>query len=398
MVTTIDPENRPFVSEASVSVEIETEGMTLNIGPQHPSTHGVLRLVAKVEGEQIFNVEPVLGYMHRGYEKLAEVRTYPQVTTLVNRIDWVSGFANEIPFMAATEELMEIEVPQRALYIRLILTEMARICSHFVFNGAYPLEIGALTPLFYAMEDRERVLDLIESVTGGRFHPNFNRIGGIKPAAGAGPTTKKDIQDLPIGFYKETQLAMEKILAAADKFEDLVGGNEVFRARTKGVGVLPYDIASSYGVSGPILRASGVKFDLRSTTDYLPYKDLDFEIPIGENGDCYDRWYVRLQEIRESAKLVLQAIDAIPTGPLQTKVPKVIKVPKGEAYVRAENPKGEMGYYVISEGGLGPYRLKIRTASFSNISVLPWILEGVLIPDLLAIMGSFDFGLGDFDR
>ena len=161
MVTTIDPENRPFVSEASVSVEIETEGMTLNIGPQHPSTHGVLRLVAKVEGEQIFNVEPVLGYMHRGYEKLAEVRTYPQVTTLVNRIDWVSGFANEIPFMAATEELMEIEVPQRALYIRLILTEMARICSHFVFNGAYPLEIGALTPLFYAMEDRERVLDLI---------------------------------------------------------------------------------------------------------------------------------------------------------------------------------------------------------------------------------------------
>jgi NADH-quinone oxidoreductase subunit D len=398
MVTTIDPENRPFVSEASVSVEIETEGMTLNIGPQHPSTHGVLRLVAKVEGEQIFNVEPVLGYMHRGYEKLAEVRTYPQVTTLVNRIDWVSGFANEIPFMAATEELMEIEVPQRALYIRLILTEMARICSHFVFNGAYPLEIGALTPLFYAMEDRERVLDLIESVTGGRFHPNFNRIGGIKPAAGAGPTTKKDIQDLPIGFYKETQLAMEKILAAADKFEDLVGGNEVFRARTKGVGVLPYDIASSYGVSGPILRASGVKFDLRSTTDYLPYKDLDFEIPIGENGDCYDRWYVRLQEIRESAKLVLQAIDAIPTGPLQTKVPKVIKVPKGEAYVRAENPKGEMGYYVISEGGLGPYRLKIRTASFSNISVLPWILEGVLIPDLLAIMGSFDFVLGDVDR
>tara|TARA_B100001123_G_C15188481_1_gene978289 strand:+ start:142 stop:1338 length:1197 start_codon:yes stop_codon:yes gene_type:complete len=398
MVTTIDPENRPFVSEASVSVEIETEGMTLNIGPQHPSTHGVLRLVAKVEGEQIFNVEPVLGYMHRGYEKLAEVRTYPQVTTLVNRIDWVSGFANEIPFMAATEELMEIEVPQRALYIRLILTEMARICSHFVFNGAYPLEIGALTPLFYAMEDRERVLDLIESVTGGRFHPNFNRIGGVKPAAGAGPTTKKDIQDLPIGFYKETQLAMEKILAAADKFEDLVGGNEVFRARTIGVGVLPYDIASSYGVSGPILRASGVKFDLRSTTDYLPYKDLDFEIPIGENGDCYDRWYVRLQEIRESAKLVLQAIDAIPSGPLQTKVPKVIKVPKGEAYVRAENPKGEMGYYVISEGGLGPYRLKIRTASFSNISVLPWILEGVLIPDLLAIMGSFDFVLGDVDR
>ena len=398
MTTTIDPENLPFVSETSVSVEIETEGMILNIGPQHPSTHGVLRLVAKVDGEKISNVEPVLGYMHRGYEKLAEVRTYPQITTLVNRIDWVSGFCNEIPFIAATEKLMEVEVPERAKYIRLMLTEMARIASHFVFNGANPLEIGALTPLFYAMEDRERVLDLIESVTGGRFHPNFNRIGGVKPAAAAGPTTKKDIQDLPAGFYKETRDAMETILLACDKFEDLVGGNEVFVARTKGVGVLPPEVATAYGVSGPILRASGVKFDLRTTTDYLPYKDFDYDIPIGENGDCFDRWFVRLQEIRESAKIVLQVIDSIPSGPLQAKVPKIIKVPAGECYVRAENPKGEMGYHLISEGGLGPYRLKIRTASFSNISVLPWILEGVLIPDLLAIMGSFDFVLGDVDR
>ena len=398
MTTTIDPENLPFVSETSVSVEIETEGMILNIGPQHPSTHGVLRLVAKVDGEKISNVEPVLGYMHRGYEKLAEVRTYPQITTLVNRIDWVSGFCNEIPFIAATEKLMEVEVPERAKYIRLMLTEMARIASHFVFNGAYPLEIGALTPLFYAMEDRERVLDLIESVTGGRFHPNFNRIGGVKPAAGAGPATKKDIQDLPAGFYKETRDAMETILLACDKFEDLVGGNEVFVARTKGVGVLPPEVATAYGVSGPILRASGVKFDLRTTTDYLPYKDFDYDIPLGENGDCFDRWFVRLQEIRESAKIVLQAIDSVPSGPLQAKVPKIIKVPAGECYVRAENPKGEMGYHLISEGGLGPYRLKIRTASFSNISVLPWILEGVLIPDLLAIMGSFDFVLGDVDR
>ena len=191
---------------------------------------------------------------------------------------------------------------------------------------------------------------------------------------------------------------METILKACDKFEDLVGGNEVFRARTKNIGVLPSEVASAYGVSGPILRASGVKFDLRSTTDYLPYKDFDYEIPTGENGDCYDRWFVRLQEIRESAKIVLQAIDSVPSGPLQAKVPKIIKVPEGECYVRAENPKGEMGYHLISEGGLGPYRLKIRTASFSHISVLPWLLEGVLIPDLLAIMGSFDFVLGDVDR
>ena len=398
MDTTIDPNNMPHVSDASVSVEIETEDMTLNIGPQHPSTHGVLRLVAKVDGEKISSVEPVLGYMHRGYEKLAEVRTYPQITTLVNRIDWVSGFANEIPFIAATEKLMEIEVPERAQHIRLILTEMARIASHFVFNGAYALEIGALSPMFLAMEDRERVLDLIESVTGGRFHPNFNRIGGVKPAAGAGPTTKKDIQDLPAGFYEETKIVMEKVLEAVERFENLVGGNEVFKARTQNVGIISKEMCEDYGVSGPILRASGVKFDLRRHTDFLPYDKFDFEIPVGENGDCYDRWYVRLIEMRESARIILQAIDSMPSGSLQAKVPKVIKVPKGQSYVRTENPKGEMGFHVISEGGLGPYRLKIRTPSFSNISILPELLEGQLLPDLIAIMGSLDFVLGDVDR
>ena len=398
MAQTMDPNNMPILSEASVSVEIETEDMTLNIGPQHPSTHGVLRLVAKINGEKISSVEPVLGYMHRGYEKLAEVRTYPQVTTLVNRIDWVSGFANEIPFIAGAEKLMEIEVPERAQYIRLILTEMARISSHFVFKGAFPLEIGALTPIFLAMEDRERVLDLLESVTGGRFHPNFNRIGGVKPAAGAGPTTKKDIQDLPAGFYHDTKVAMQKVLEAVDRFEDLIGGNEVFQIRTKNVGVLPKEVAEEYGVSGPILRASGVEFDLRKQSNYLPYDKFDFEIPIGENGDCFDRWAVRTSEMRESAKIILQAIEDMPSGPIQAKVPKVIKVPKGQTYVRAENPKGEMGYYIISEGGLGPYRLKIRTASFSNISILPIMLEGALLPDLIAIMGSLDFVLGDVDR
>ena len=398
MAQTMDPNNMPILSEASVSVEIETEDMTLNIGPQHPSTHGVLRLVAKINGEKISSVEPVLGYMHRGYEKLAEVRTYPQVTTLVNRIDWVSGFANEIPFIAGAEKLMEIEVPERAQYIRLILTEMARISSHFVFNGAFPLEIGALTPIFLAMEDRERVLDLLESVTGGRFHPNFNRIGGVNPAAGAGPTTKKDIQDLPAGFYHDTKVAMQKVLEAVDRFEDLIGGNEVFQLRTKNVGVLPKEVAEEYGVSGPILRASGVEFDLRKQSNYLPYDKFDFEIPIGENGDCFDRWAVRTSEMRESAKIILQAIEDMPSGPIQAKVPKVIKVPKGQTYVRAENPKGEMGYYIISEGGLGPYRLKIRTASFSNISILPIMLEGALLPDLIAIMGSLDFVLGDVDR
>lgn len=395
---TVDQDYVRHLAESQVSLELETEDMTLNIGPQHPSTHGVLRLVARVDGERCHDVKPVIGYMHRGYEKLSEVRTYPQITALVNRIDWVSGYANEVPFMAAAEKLMEIEVPERAQWIRLILTEMARISSHLVFMASYPLELGAATPLFFALRDRERVLDLIEGVTGGRFHPNFNRIGGVKPAAGAGPTQKRTPQDLPAGFFADTRNAMDQMLATVDEIETLVAGNEIILARTKGVGVLPPEVAAAYGVSGPNLRASGVNFDLRKVEDYLPYHQFDFDIPLGENGDCWDRWWVRLAEIRQSARIVQQAIDGIPSGPLQTKVPKVIKVPAGETYVRAENPKGEMGYYLVSDGGLGPYRLKIRSASFSNISMLPWILEGALIPDLVAIMGSLDFVLGDTDR
>ncbi|HDH26957.1 MAG TPA: NADH-quinone oxidoreductase subunit D 1 [Actinobacteria bacterium] len=386
------------VADAAVSLELETPGMTLNIGPQHPSTHGVLRLKARIDGERIVDVLPVLGYMHRGYEKLVEVRTYPQVIALLNRIDWVSGYANEIPFVVAAERLMEVEPPPRAQYIRLILTEMARIGSHFLFMASYPLELGAASPFFFAFRERERVLDLIESVTGGRFHPNFNRIGGVKPVAGAGVATKKIVQDLPKGFYAETREAMAKVLAVCDELYDLIVGNEILFGRTKGIGVMSVELAVAYGVSGPNLRASGVEFDLRRTEDYLPYDDFDFWVPTGEAGDCYDRYIMRLHEIRVSAKLILEAIEGIPEGPIIAKVPKVIKLPKGEIYMRAENPKGEMGYYLVSEGGTGPYRLKVRTASFSNISVLPELLEGVLVPDLIAIFGSFDFVLGDVDR
>jgi len=393
---TVDPRAMMHLADAAVSLELETPGMTLNIGPQHPSTHGVLRLRARIDGERIIDVQPVLGYMHRGYEKLVEVRTYPQVIALLNRIDWVAGYANEIPFVVAAERLMEVEPPPRAQYIRLILTEMARIGSHFLFMASYPLELGAASPFFFAFRERERVLDLLESVTGGRFHPNFNRIGGVKPAAGAGAATRKVVQDLPKGFYAETRQAMAKVLAVCDELYDLIVGNEILFGRTKGIGVMSVELAAAYGVSGPNLRASGVEFDLRKTEDYLPYDDFDFWVPTGEAGDCYDRYIMRLHEIRVSAKLILEAIEGIPEGPIIAKVPKVIKLPKGEIYMRAENPKGEMGYYLVSEGGTGPYRLKVRTASF--ISVLPELLEGVLVPDLIAIFGSFDFVLGDVDR
>lgn len=398
MSQTLDPRAAAHVSEVAVSVELQTPGMTINIGPQHPSTHGVLRLVAELDGERIVNVEPVIGYMHRGYEKLSEVRTYPQITALVNRIDWVSGFANEIPFIVAVERLMEIEVPERAQYIRLILTELARISNHLVFLSSYPLELGASTPLMHALREREHVLELIEGVTGGRFHPNFNRIGGVKPAAGGGSTQKKLAQDLPTGFLAETRAAMERVFSICDDLDTLVMGNEIFHARTKGVAIVPPDLALAYGVSGPNLRGSGVAFDLRKHENYLPYDKFDFDVAVGENGDCFDRYYVRHEEVRQAAHIVGQAIDDIPSGPLQAKVPRVIKVPKGETYVRAENPKGEMGYYVVSDGGRIPYRLKIRSASFSNLSILPWALKGLLVPDIIALLGSLDFVLGDVDR
>jgi NADH-quinone oxidoreductase subunit D len=355
-------------------------------------------LVATVDGENIAAVEPVIGYMHRGYEKLAEVRTYAQITTIVNRIDWVAGFSNEIPFILAVEQLAGIEPPERAQWIRLILTEMFRISSHLVFMGSYPLELGATTPLFFVMRERERVLDIIEAVTGGRFHPNFNRVGGIKPAAGGGSNQKKVSQDLPAGFFEQTRNAMKKVLDVCDELDELVTGNELVKARTVGVGVIPEDKAIEYGLSGPNLRASGVPYDLRKVEHILPYDELEFDVASAEGGDCNDRLNVRLEEIRQSARIVLQAIDKIPSGPLQAKVPRVLKVPKGQCYVRASNPKGEFAYYVVSEGGRIPYRLKIRSTSFSNLSILPWVLEGALIPDLVAIMGSLDFVLGDVDR
>lgn len=385
-------------SEVAVSVELETPGMTLNIGPQHPSTHGVLRLVAKISGERIHEIEPVIGYMHRGYEKLSEVRTYAQITALVNRIDWVAGFANEVPFILGVEKLVGVEAPERAQWIRLILTELARISSHLVFMCSFPLELGATTPLMHMLRDREHILELIEDVTGGRFHPNFNRVGGVKPAYGGGSKTKKQSMDLPAGFFKRTLKAMDLMDQTCEDIDTLVTGNELIRARTIGIGVIPAEKAIEYGMSGPNLRASGVAYDLRKVDNYLPYDQIDFDVVTRTGGDSFDRYLVRVGEIRESVKIIRQAVDLIPAGPLQAKVPRVLKVPEGQVYSRAENPKGEFGYYIVSEGGKMPYRLKIRSTSFSNLSILPWILVGQLIPDLVAIMGSLDFVLGDVDR
>jgi len=394
--TTESPANAPgfevdrdairHLADAQINVELDTGDMIINLGPQHPATHGTLRLVVRLDGERVLAADPVIGYMHRGYEKLTEFRTYPQITTLINRIDWLSSFANEVPFVDAAERLMGVEAPPRAAYIRTILTELSRIATFVLFLGEMGLQLGALTPAFYGFRDREHVLNLIEGATGGRFHPNFNRIGGLK-------------DDLPWGWIAETRSVMSKILTACDTFEDLVAGNEIFLSRTRGIGVIPGEIGAAYGVSGSNLRASGVDWDLRRDgRPYLAYPEIDFQVWTHPDGDSFSRYWVRLQETRESVRMVLQLLDGLPAGPVMAKVPRIIKVPEGEVWAETENPLGQMGYYVVSKGATGPFRVKIRSASFSNVSILPWLLKGVYVPDVVTILASLYFILGDIDR
>jgi len=382
----LDPQMLRQLAEAQVNVELDTGDMILNLGPQHPATHGTLRLVVRLDGERVIAADPVIGYMHRGYEKLTEYRTYPQITTLINRIDWLSSFANEVPFIAGAEMLMGIEAPPRAQYIRTILTELSRIATFLLFLGEMGLQVGAITPAFYGFRDREYVLNLIEAVTGGRFHPNFNRIGGLK-------------DDLPWGWNSDTRTTMRKVLESCDEFENLVVGNPIFEQRTRSIGIIPADLGAAYGVSGSNIRASGVDWDLRRDGNpHLPYNEIEWKVWTHPDGDSFARYWVRLQETRESARMVLQLIDQMPSGPIMSKVPRIIKVPEGEVWVNTENPLGEMGYYIVSKGATGPFRVKIRSASFSNVSILPWMLRGVYVPDIITILASLYFILGDIDR
>jgi NADH-quinone oxidoreductase subunit D len=390
MTTVAERQQAAYVAaqaaDARVHVELQTEQMTLNLGPQHPATHGTLRIVARLDGEQVVQADVVCGYMHRGYEKLAEVRNYPQITTLVNRIDWLSSFANEVPFILAAEQLMEVEAPPRAQHIRTILFELSRIANVTLFIGEMGVQLGALTPVFYAFRDREYVLNLIEGATGGRFHPNYDRIGGLK-------------DDLPKGWVDETRAVMKRMRDYCDELETLLMGNEIFDRRTRGIGVIPVDVALSYGLSGANIRASGVDWDLRrDEASPLAWKECDWKVWTHPDGDCFARYWVRLQEVREATKIVDQLLEGLPAGPIQAKVPRIIKVPAGEAWVHTENPLGEMGYYIVSQGGLGPFRCKIRSASFNNTSIVPWLLRGVYVPDIITILASLYFILGDIDR
>jgi NADH-quinone oxidoreductase subunit D len=366
--------------------ELATGEMVLNIGPQHPSTHGVLRLVITLDGERITSAEPVIGYMHRAFEKLAEVRDYRQIIALVNRHDWLSAFGNELGVAMAVERLMGIEVPDRAQWIRVLMAEWNRVLNHLMFLGSYGLELGAMTPMFYAFREREDIQELMEAATGGRLHFTYNRVGGLK-------------EDLPKGFLQHSARLVRKIRHRMQDYDGLLLGNEIFRKRTVGVGALSGAVAMDYGCTGPILQASGVAEDSRKTEPYLKYEEVSFDVPLGSNGDCFDRFSVLFRRVLESLRIVEQVHDKIPPGPVMPgKMPKTIKAPEGWIYVRTENSLGECGYYLVSRGDKIPWRLKMRTPSFSNVSMLPSLLPGVLVPDLIAVLGSVFFVVGDVDR
>jgi NADH-quinone oxidoreductase subunit D len=369
-----------------VDSPLRTEEMILNIGPQHPSTHGVLRVVLDLDGEVIVRAEPVIGYMHRGAEKLSEYRDPRQVLVLMNRHDWLSAFNNELGWVIAVERMLGVEVPERAQWIRTMMAEWNRLLNHLMFCGSFPLELGAMTPMFYAFREREMIQALMESATGARMHHSYARVGGLK-------------DDLPRGFLKQAGEVLEWIRRKLVDFENLIMGNEIIFARTKGVGILPPEVATAYGCSGPVLQASGVPMDPRKDEPYEKYGEVEFDVPVGQSGDCYDRLWVLVQRMWESCKIIEQCLDKLPPGQyISPKLPKKIKVPAGEIYLRTENPLGLMGYYVVGDDGEFPYRMKMRTASFSNVSVLPAMLPGSLLPDLIALLGSIFFVVGDIDR
>ncbi len=373
--------------------DLPTADMVLNIGPQHPATHGVLRLRLRLDGERIIDAEPIVGYMHRGAEKLFEARDYRQIIVLANRHDWLSAFSNELGVVLGVEALLGMEVPERATWTRTLLAELNRVLSHLMFLGSYPLELGAITPVFYAFTERERLQAVMEELSGGRMHYMFNRVGGLK-------------DDLPVGWLDRVDVAVAQVRRKMADIEALVAGNEIVHARTRGVGVLTADLAHAYGVSGPIARASGVDLDLRRDEPYLAYGELfagggPGRVVTRSAGDCLARLQVLIEQVHVSLDLAAACTDrlrGLPRGPVNVRLPKVLRVPEGHRYTWTENPLGLNGYYLVSRGDKTPWRLKLRSASFNNVQVLSRLLPGCLIADMVAILGSMFFVVGDVDK
>lgn len=388
-----DPEPPTEATLAVGSGGFTSADMVLNIGPQHPATHGVLRLRVVLDGERIVSADPVIGYMHRGAEKLFEVRDYRQITVLANRHDWLSAFGNELGVVLGVEAMLGMEVPERATWTRTLLAELNRVLNHLMFLGSYPLELGAITPVFGAFHEREEIQTVMEEISGGRMHFMFNRVGGLK-------------DDLPAGWLARVADAITGVRSRMPQLESLLIGNEILTARTKGVGVLGADLALAYGVTGPIARASGVDMDLRRDAPYLAYGELFAEGGPGRvvtrtEGDCLARLEVLLEQTHVSLDLAEACVErllSLPPGPVNQRLPKVLKVPEGERYTVTENSLGHNGYYLDSRGDKTPWRLKLRSASFNNVAVLRDVLPGHLVSDMVAILGSMFFVVGDVDK
>ena len=360
--------------------------MLLNMGPQHPSTHGVFRMVLWVDGEKVTAVEPYIGYLHRGSEKLCEGEQYHQVITLFDRMDYLANFNNELAYCLAVEKLMGLTVPERAEYVRVILCELNRVASHLLFVATMGLDAGAMTPSMICFRGRERVQTLFEAVSGARMMHNYFRIGGLK-------------EDLPENFEQLVGELMPLLREDVSEADRLLTFNEIFLARLKGVAAISLEDALDFGLTGPCLRACGLAYDLRKAEPYSVYDRFDFNVPIGLDGDCWDRHYVRVQEMYESMKIVEQALEQMPSGNVTSSLGKrLVRPPKGEVYVKAENPRGEIGVYLVSDGTDKPYRLKVRPPSFCNLSAIKHLLRDTWIADTVVVLGSLDIVLGEVDR
>ena len=357
----------------------------LNMGPQHPSTHGVLRVKLKLDGEKVVASECIIGYLHRGVEKIGENRTYPQFAPYVDRTDYVAAVSNGLGYCEAVEKLLGAEAPPRARWVRTILTELQRIASHLLWLGTHALDIGAITPLFYTFREREEILKIYEKYCGARLTTHAFRIGGLQ-------------YETYGGFEGEVKAFCRDFDKRIDEYEELLTSNRIWVERTRDIGVITAEHAIAMGVSGPILRGSGIRWDIRKAMPYAAYGQFQFDIPIGQRGDTYDRYLVRLEEMRQSRRIILQAVESIPEGPILARVGKVIKPPPGEVYHSIEAPKGELGYYMVSDGTTQPYRLRIRPPSFINLQALDRMVQGHLVADVVAIIGTIDIVLGEVDR
>ena len=392
--------------------DLHGESMVLNMGPSHPATHGVLRIVLELDGERIVRAAPEIGYLHRGDEKIAENMTYTQFIPYTDRLDYLAPLANNVAYALAVEKLMGIDkqIPPRCQFIRVICAELARVSSHLLGMGSYAMDVGAMTVFLHTYTEREKVHNLSESLSGARFTTSYTRIGGVS-------------RDMPPGWMDQCRKFCNEVVVNFDETETLLTRNRIFVDRTQGVGVISRQDAIDFGLSGPNLRGSGVEYDLRKAQPYLVYDQLKFDVPVGSAGDCYDRYLVRIEEMRQSVRIIQQCLDKMPDGPVNIEDRKIslppkdrvltrmeelihhfinvtqgVNAPEGEIYFGHENPKGELGFYINSKGGGTPYRLKIRSPSFVNLSILSHLLPGHMVSDVVAVLGSFDFVMGECDR